>query len=804
MRWNSGESFLFPLLFALFGLFLLAGCADVEDRKAKYFKSGMELYEEGNYEKARLEFKNVLQIDPKDVEALYMFGQIEEKDQNWRKSYALFLRAVELNPLHVGAQVHLGRLYALSGAPEKALDAADAALKVSPDDPGALVLRGLAKARLGEQEEAIKQALAAVKVAPENLDAISLLSALYADQGELDKAISLVREGLDKNPDKIVAYLLLARLYEKAGNTEGTIGLLEKMIQLKPEDLASRMRLAAYHLDKNRPEEAEKALKAAVTALPESTDAKLALIDFYKKQDDLKQAEETLAGYIKQMPDLLELHHGMAALYVASKRLKEAKAVYKRIIDKAVELEDTNKAKTRLAALLVADKDSDQALEYIEQVLKEDPKNKQALLIRAAISLENDEADKGIADLRILLRDDPGHVKGLRLKARAHLKKREIALARQSLEDAIQAQPQEAAANFELVQILVQTGELDNAVTVLEKMLRFAPDHIGVMQGIAKIREKQQQWDALMDAANMLKQKHPENPLGDYYLGLALQGQKRYSASAVAFEQSLKKSPKAVEPLVALAKSFVAMGKPEEALARTRRVIEQSPKHFLAVNLEGEIHLSQKQLEKAEDAFNRAITIKPEWAIPYKNLAKIRMIEKKQEAAISLLKQGYSKSGDLSLGLDLASILERIGRMEEAIAQYRDLLQRKPGNPVASNNLAMILVRGKPDQVALDQALKLVDGFEISDNAVLLDTLGWIYYVRGDLDKAVSVLERAERGETKLPEISYHLGMAYFKTERVEEAKRKLRKAVASGAQFEGVEEAKEVLERIKGDGDST
>ena len=47
----------------------LAACGGAEDRKAKYFERGKELFEQGNYVKSELEFKNVLQIDPKQAEA---------------------------------------------------------------------------------------------------------------------------------------------------------------------------------------------------------------------------------------------------------------------------------------------------------------------------------------------------------------------------------------------------------------------------------------------------------------------------------------------------------------------------------------------------------------------------------------------------------------------------------------------------------------------------------------------------------------------------------------------------------------
>ncbi|MEW8437174.1 MAG: tetratricopeptide repeat protein, partial [Candidatus Thiodiazotropha taylori] len=93
------------LIYAL--LFLGTGCSSNEDRKQAYFDRGMELYKQGNYTKARLEFKNVLQIDPKDADAYYMFGLLEEKEENWRKAFSLYFRAVELKPNHKDAQVHL-------------------------------------------------------------------------------------------------------------------------------------------------------------------------------------------------------------------------------------------------------------------------------------------------------------------------------------------------------------------------------------------------------------------------------------------------------------------------------------------------------------------------------------------------------------------------------------------------------------------------------------------------------------------------------------------------------------------------
>jgi Tfp pilus assembly protein PilF len=73
-------------------------CGGKEERKAMHLEKSKAYYEEMNYDKARVEAKNVLQIDPKSAEAYYTLGRIEEEQQNWSIAFGDYGKALELSP----------------------------------------------------------------------------------------------------------------------------------------------------------------------------------------------------------------------------------------------------------------------------------------------------------------------------------------------------------------------------------------------------------------------------------------------------------------------------------------------------------------------------------------------------------------------------------------------------------------------------------------------------------------------------------------------------------------------------------
>src|SRR3989344_6913372 len=136
----------------------LIGCGGAEQRKAKYLEQAKIYFDQGNHEKARIEVKNVLQIDPKHVEAYFLIGQIEEKRQNWEQAFANYTKVVELSPDHVGARTRLGKIYLFAGNIKNATEMMERILALQPNDVEGRFLNAAIMVRQNKSSEAISSA----------------------------------------------------------------------------------------------------------------------------------------------------------------------------------------------------------------------------------------------------------------------------------------------------------------------------------------------------------------------------------------------------------------------------------------------------------------------------------------------------------------------------------------------------------------------------------------------------------------------------------------------------------------------
>ena len=80
---------------------VLMACGNSEEKKTKYMEEGKHLFEAGEFKKAQLSFKNVLQIDPKHIEARYQSAEVASKLGELQAAVGNYQAVIGQDPKHL-------------------------------------------------------------------------------------------------------------------------------------------------------------------------------------------------------------------------------------------------------------------------------------------------------------------------------------------------------------------------------------------------------------------------------------------------------------------------------------------------------------------------------------------------------------------------------------------------------------------------------------------------------------------------------------------------------------------------------
>jgi predicted Zn-dependent protease len=776
----------------------LTACGGAQARKAKHLEKGHAYLDAGNYEKARVEFQNALQIAPIDPEARFENGVVDEKLGKNREAAQFYQGVIDVSPDHVGARTNLARLYLFSGAADKTLELIQPALQKKPDDAELLTLRAAARVQKKDMADARADAARAVELDPANEDAVSALAGIYVADKENGKAQTLLIDAVQRIPSTVNLRLTLAQVYSMEGRPEDVERMLLDIVRLQPTDAAHRIRLAQFYVRQNQLDAAERALREGIRSTPDNRDLKLSLVDFLAAQRAPGTAETELKSMIAADPHDVELKFALAKFYVGAHDPDRAEKIYREVID-AEKLDAAGiAARDRLASLRAQREDFTGTQQLIDEVLAKSPRDNDALILRGDIELAKKDPKAAIVDLRTVLRDQPNSVGVLRTLARAHLANGEPAIAEETMRRALDANPKDPGVRLDLAQLLAQLGKADQAKRLLADLVRDQPGNVQALDSLFRVSAGTKDYDTARTAADGIVATEPKSPVGYMYQGMLAEESKHTEEALRLYTRSAELQPDALEPLQAETRLLVAANRTPEAMKRLDALIAADAKNAFAPNIKGEVLLEQKDLGGAQAAFRMAIARAPAWWPGYRGLAAAQFAAKDADSAVATLRSAESVvSQPDAVGMELASYYERTGRPEDAMREYEGIMRRNPQSDVAANNLAMLLVTYAKDAASIDRAKSLAARFADSPNPSFLDTYGWVLFKHGEAAASVPVLTRVVSQQPDAPVALYHLGMAQSQAGSSAQALDNLTRAVKSGARFSGLDEAKATLDKL-------
>ena len=714
----------------------------------------------GRYELAEKQLLEYLEDFPDDLDGKHFLGLVYLRQGRTEEAIAQFDEIIAKAPKRASTLVLLARAYEQSREWLRAEALSKKLLEQLPTDARVMSVLARSQSMLGKLDEALATYRRLIDTWPDVPSYRIRFAQMLLANKRAEEVLERVRQWRQAGPDSSLLVALEADALLALRRMDEAIGVVKSAYEKSPEDAGVGMILAGLCGRLGKAEEARETVETVLSRSSDNVDVVRAVAKFYTDAGDPAKAWELLEGTKERWKDDIR-----TALEYSRAGLESGNAeVVSRFLDALSVQRPTDASVAMMMGMLrAAQRKFEEAIEYFTKASRLQPNN---------------------AHLRYEL-------------ARCHLLLGESAAAEQELSLALALDPKLMLARVQYVSVLQQNRKIDEAIAVAEDILKDAPGrediHLRLCEMLvlsgnvadsaqtvaaAKVRFPKSSWPYLMTAK------------------MAVIARKNDAALA-EIEEAIKKFPESLRLHSELAGVLLLVGRKDEAVKRVEDFAARHDDSYAAhITVAGVLERAGR-IDEAQKKFI-AVAGRFEQAQAYIALADFYVRRDDMKSVVSSYEEGlkrFPKTHSLMLGL--AQALMNVKEMARANKIYRDILAQNPDHALALNNLAWNVAQEDTD---LGEAVKLAErATKVAPrNTYILDTLGYIYLKRGDVDKAERVFRRCSTREPEMPIFRYHLALALIERKAYDEGTEHLKKALESGAPFDGSEEAQRILARLE------
>lgn len=197
-------------------------------------RQAIEHFQDGNLANAEALLEKVLQVEPRNFNALHIMGVIYVLQKRHAEAQKLFKEAININPGSGVAHYNLATSLSESGKDLESLFHHDNAVKLSPNDQDAWVNYGKSLANLSRYDEALVCYENALKINPDFAEALSNQGALLAKLHRDQEALSCFEKALAINSSIPAAWSNKGNAFNKLKRYDEAVACYDRAIQLEP------------------------------------------------------------------------------------------------------------------------------------------------------------------------------------------------------------------------------------------------------------------------------------------------------------------------------------------------------------------------------------------------------------------------------------------------------------------------------------------------------------------------------------------------------------------------------------------
>jgi tetratricopeptide (TPR) repeat protein len=602
-----------------------------------------------------------------------------------------------------------------------------------------------------------------------------------AAQNNIPAAMQEMQQAITADPSRSESYLLLAIFQLRSNLPDQAEANFKKAARVDPKAVSAQLALAGFYQSRNRLAEAEQQFKRAIDLDPKSPAPRAAYARLLLQEGKKTEVESFLRQTKKDLSDNREGYRMLGDFYFASGDLDKATNEYTSLYS---DHPKDAQVKRNYIQLLILKNRLEEATKLDNEVLKSNPHDVDALVFKGQLQLRRNDANGAVDSLQSALRNDPENAVAHYQLGLAFAQQQNEGRAESEWREAVRIRPDLIDAQRSIAALELHRGDLEALLQTAQQIIKgqpYSPDGF-LLKAIADLA-RQKYTDAQQDA-EQAAQRAPQSPTPSIQLGNIQLAQKHYPDAEKFYQQALDKDPSSTEGLSGLMNTYFAQKQPDKAIAAANAEIAKSPNNSNFYDLLGTaLFNGKKDLPGAEANLRKAIQLDKNNVDALEKLGKVQVQEGSADQALALYQQSIKDNPrEVTFYILCGELYEAKKNWEEAKSMYQQALVVSPDHPLASNNLAyVILEQGGNVDVAMGMAQTARRGMPDSPNAA--DTLGWAYYQKGIYQSAISQFQEAlrlseKRGGPDDADLHYHLGLAYQKTNQNALARQQLEKAV--------------------------
>ncbi|MCX5750041.1 MAG: tetratricopeptide repeat protein [Candidatus Saganbacteria bacterium] len=519
-----------------------------------------------------------------------------------------------------------------------------------------------------------------------------------------DAGTDELKKRLRKNPRNVQTNLLIGNSYLKAGNFKEAVKHYRISSMFDPRSF-SRVMI-----------DYEEALQDDIG----NVQARLSLVDFLLSQGSLDAAIVELEELVEIAPETAQIYNLLGRIYLKLGRLDGAIS----LLEKAKESGkvDVSLLEALANAYIEKERYSDAVMIY-EELLRSDPSSKIILRTLRELYSKLSNYDSAAQKCSQMLSDDP------EVLAETTLKMEELSrlspnspFILEQLANVYMRSLKPAPAVLQLQRIIdLDPEKTDTAVSMLRKLLQTYPENRESLFLLADCLVKKNVFSEAVEIYDRLTGSDPalidkcieklkkiivlypdqalaHKSLADAYISkgsfkealMELRCLVRLNPAEIEnierkCKEILKANPELSQGALVLAESFLASGEARKAIAIAEELVEKDKKNTEAYVVLGEAYLKIDVLNRAKEAFIKAMQLSPldpDIQKKYQNISE-KELDREVTAVKAKIEQDPWRAG---LNLDLARLLYKKGSLEQALKALQSAV-KDAAKAVASHTL---------------------------------------------------------------------------------------------------------------------